>query len=338
MTSPARSPGGSSAEIACRSNRVAASPARAALAGSPRSRPRRGPSRTEPEPSATRPACPRRAPAMRRRRTPAAARRRSRATAPARGRRRSPPPRARACPSRTSDRPPARSPAVAAGAQEQRRQRLAQRRLADGLLGAAPVQRLARRVEADGAEIIDDPHEDPGVDAILAQFGAGRVADGPGDPLGAAPPMPDARPLAGRVDPDRVRRPAARHPSRAAARACRAARDATAWKAPIRTSTRPAPRRQRFARHTSGHPPRVVTPPGTAAGAAKPAASASSRRTGSRPGGAARKISRSGVSAIPGGRLPARRPIARRGAGCNPCRAAGARNRPGRCANTRPRC
>ena len=65
-----------------------------------------------------------------------------------------------------------------------------------------------------------------------------------------------------------------------------------ARKAAIRASTRVAPRRCRLARQTSGQPPARTTPPGTACGAGRPRAAASSRSSGSRPGGAARKISK----------------------------------------------
>jgi hypothetical protein len=94
---------------------------------------------------------------------------------------------------------------VAAGAQEERGQRLAHGRLADGLLWPAPVQRLAGGVEADGAEVVDDPHEDADR-GIRCRRRAEFLADRAGDAFGRRAAVPDARALAGRVDADSVLR------------------------------------------------------------------------------------------------------------------------------------
>ncbi len=91
---------------------------------------------------------------------------------------------------------------ISALPQEERCHGLAHRRLADRLLVAALVQKFARAVDAEGAEIVLDA----GLDAEIGIGRDGRakfLADRRRDALRGGPGMIDARLAAGDVDAQR---------------------------------------------------------------------------------------------------------------------------------------
>jgi hypothetical protein len=87
-------------------------------------------------------------------------------------------------------------------AQEQRREVLPHRRLAYGLLEAAPVQQVARGVDTDGAEVVLDAHPD-GERGVGGGGKSECALDGVRDPLRRGARVIDARARARGLDAER---------------------------------------------------------------------------------------------------------------------------------------